>query len=385
MFKAAVGHSEDVIVSVAMDDIFEQLRNALQGAAPQAGILFCSLDFDHRAIISRIRSEYPEIELIGCTTDGEMSSQAGFSEDSVTLMVFASDRVEFRAGAGRNMSIDGLAAGREAAQSAADRLRSPRDPRFAVILSDPLNAGVSDVSNGIGEVLGDRFPLIGGASAAHSKKRTTYQFINDEILTDGTVMLLFSGPVLYSFGILGGHSAIGGKERITASSKNVLYTIDNKPALDYLHRYIGTSYDLFMNYCLAIFEEGRDSFYVRSAPFCDPVTGTVTLNGVVTEGAYIQIGTADKDTCALSCEKSVRKALESYPGAKPAAALHISCAGRKRMLGTQAFQEAEISKALLQSIPSCGYYAYGEFAPLETGGKSLFHGTTFVTVLIGEE
>ncbi|NLA86862.1 MAG: hypothetical protein GX847_06165, partial [Clostridiales bacterium] len=261
---------------------------------------------------------------------------------------------------------------------------SKDEGKFAVILSDPLNAGVSDVSKGIGEVLGESFPLIGAASSAHSKRRTTYQFSNDQILTDSVVLLLFSGPVLFSFGIRGGHSAIGGREKITSSEKNVIYTINDKPALEYFHRYVGDDYDLFMNYCLAIYEEGAETFYVRSAPFCDPETGSVSLNGVVSEGAYIQIGTADKNECARSCQKSIETAIGSYPGAKPAAALFFSCAGRKKMLGTQTSQEYQLAKTSLNRIPFCGFYAYGELCPLEKNKKTLFHGTTFVTLLIGE-
>jgi hypothetical protein len=385
MFKAAVGHSEDVIARSAVDEIIEQIRAALGEDVPQAGILFCSVDFDHSAIILEIRKAFPGIELIGCTTDGEFSSGLGFTEDSVVFMAFASDTVEIHAGAGRELSKSGLDAGREAANTVLSGLqRDKADNKFAVILSDPLNAGVSEVSQGIGEVLGETFPLVGGASSAHSKRRTTYQFCNDEILTDSVVLLLFSGPVLFSFGIQGGHSAIGGKERITSSNKNVLYTIDDKPALEYFTRYAGGNYDLFMNYCLAIFEEGAETFYVRSAPFCDPEAGTITLNGVVSEGAFIQIGTADKSECASSCASSIRMAREAYPGTKPAAVLHFSCAGRKKMLGTQTAQEYEIARENWDDIPFCGFYAYGELSPLRKGKKSMFHGTTFVSLLIGE-
>jgi hypothetical protein len=386
MFKAAVGHSEDTVIKDAVKEIKRQICVSLGDIAPKAGILYCCVDFDHTAVISEIRSAFPGIELIGCTTDGEFSSAQSFTEDSIVLMVFASDKIEIRAGAGKDLSKSGLDAGRDAAAAVLSGLQQNKnESKFAVILSDPLNAGVSEVSKGIGELLGETFPLIGAASSAHSKQRTTYQFCNDEILTDSVVLLLFSGPVCFSFGIQGGHSAIGGKEKITSSKKNILYTIEDKPALDYFRRYAGGNNDLFMNYCLAIFEDGAETFYVRSAPFCDPEAGTITLNGVVSEGAYIQIGTADKNVCASSCQKSIDVAADSYPGIKPAAVLHFSCAGRKRMLGTQTEQECRIAKEKWGDIPFSGFYAYGELCPLSKGRKTLFHGTTFVTLLIGEQ
>ena len=63
---------------------------------------------------------------------------------------------------------------------------------------------------------------------------------------------------------------------MTKARQNVLYRIGDKSAFEYFSYYIGDKYNLFMNYCLAVYEEGREGFYVRSAPFSDPEQGTVT-------------------------------------------------------------------------------------------------------------
>ncbi|HWQ61757.1 MAG TPA: FIST N-terminal domain-containing protein, partial [Negativicutes bacterium] len=332
---------------------------------------------------SDIRAAYPAIQLVGCTTDGELSSAEGFTEDSLTLMVIASDTVEIRAGFAREAARRGEEAGREAAMSArSGLLRQTGEERFAIILADPLNAGISDIDKGIRETLGHSFPVIGGASSAHSKQRRTFQFCNGLVLTDAVVLLLFAGPVVFSCGIKGGHSPLGPMELVTMAKNNVLYRIDDKPAVEYFKRYVG-NYDLFLNYCLAVYEKGRDSFYVRSAPSSDPRTGTVTLNGRVPEGSMVQIGTADKKTVLQSCNESILRALESYPGQQPAAALFFSCAGRKMIMGTQIVQEVQAVRQHLPSLPFIGFYCYGEFGPLEIGDPYMFHGTTFVTLLLG--
>ena len=384
MLKVAMGHSEDVIIEEAVSEILDQIHASLGDIIPQAGILFCTLDCDHSYILSSIRSKFPTIELIGCTTDGEMSSVLGFTEDSISLMVFASDSIEIRAGVGKGATLRGKQVGVDAASNAQMALKKcMNEERFAIMLTDPLNAGVSDIDKGIEEVLGQNFPLIGAATAAHSKQRTTYQFCNDDVITDGVVLLLFAGPIVFSCGIQGGHAPMGGKEEVTSANKNVLYRIGERSALEYFKHYIGEPYSLFMNYCLAVYEKDRESFYVRSAPFSDPETGSVTLNGIVPEGAYVQIGTADKNTCIESCTQSLRIALESYPGSKPSAAILFSCAGRKVMLGTQVIKEFQTVKEYLGDIPFLGFYSYGEIGPLTKGSKSLFHGTTFITLLIG--
>ncbi|HEX9062400.1 MAG TPA: FIST N-terminal domain-containing protein [Clostridia bacterium] len=386
MLRTAVGHSEDVIVEEAMKEIFSQIHAVLGDVVPRAGILFCTLGCDHRYILSSIQTEFPDIELIGCTTDGEISSINSFTEDSIILMVFASDTIEIHAGMGKGAGQHGKEAGTDAALSARAGLKNFHDDeRFAIVLADPLNAGVSGVDSGIEEILGQNFPLIGAASAAHSKKMTTFQFYNDEVLTDSVVLLLFAGPVVFSCGIKGGHVPLGGKEVVTSVNKNVLYRIGDKSALEYFQHYIGNSYNLFMNYCLAVFEKGREGFYVRSAPACDPDTGSVTLNGIVHEGSQVQIGTVDRDSCIDSCTESVRIALDGYPCKNPSAVLIFSCAARKIMLGTQVVKESQRVKEYIGDIPYCGFYAYGEVGPLSKGSKSLFHGTSFITLLIGSD
>jgi hypothetical protein len=384
MFKVAIGQSEKVIAEDAIKEILNQVTENFGAVVPQAGILLCPLDKDYAHLLFLVSLAFPNIEIIGCTTDGEISSIKGFSEDSIIFMAFFSDIAEIHAGVGKDSSLYGMKVGIEAASSAVSKLTQYKgEERFAIVLTDPLNAGVSDIDKGIEEVLGQNFPLIGAASSAYSKKKTTYQFYNNEVLTDSLVILLFAGNVTFSCGIQGGHSPMSGKEEVTLVSKNVLYRIGDQPALDYFRRYIGDSYGLFMNYCLAVFEKGRNSFYVRSAPFIDEEKGSVTLNGVVPEGALVQIGTADKNTCVQSCENSLRMALDNYPGANPAAALVFSCAGRKMMMGTQVVREAELVQKYINGIPFCGFYAYGEIGPLEKGQKSLFHGTTFITLLLG--
>lgn len=382
MFKVIVGHSEDVLTAEAARETVAQIRASLAGAQPRAGILLCSVDYDHALMLSIIREAFPAMELIGCTTDGELSSALGFTEDSLTLMVFVADTVEIRAGCGRMAASRGYEAGREAATTAQGRILLPGEERFAIILADPLNAGISGIDNGVRGVLGDLFPVFGGASAAHSKQRQTFQFFGGEVLSDSVVLLLFAGPLVFAGGLKGAFSPLGPRETVTRVRDNVLIEIGGRPAVEYFRRYTG-NFDLFMNYCLAVYENNRDSFYVRSAPFTDPEKGTVTLNGRVPQGAMVQIGSADKKNLLLSCTDSVRTALAAYPGRQPAAALFFSCAGRKIVMGTKIVQEVHAIRRCLPGIPFVGFYCYGEFGPLERGDPYMFHGATFVTLLLG--
>jgi hypothetical protein len=80
MLKLAVGHSNDPDSQFAVAEVVEQIRTALGGSSPKAGLLFAAIDFDHPLVLDQIVAAFPEIELIGGTTDGEMSSVLGFEQ-----------------------------------------------------------------------------------------------------------------------------------------------------------------------------------------------------------------------------------------------------------------------------------------------------------------
>lgn len=384
MLNVIIGQSEDTLELEAAKDVLGQIKKQMPDQQPSAGILFCSIDYNHELILRCIKDDFPDMDLIGCTTDGEIASISGFTDDSVVLVAFASDTVEFASGIGHGVSTDGVAAGRHAASQCVAKLRNHvGNPSFAIILTDPISAGISGVDTGIKSVLGEHFPVIGGVSAAHSKQRKTHQLFQDNLETDSVVLMLFAGDVHFSIGIKGGHSPLGTREQVSHVENNAIYRIGDRRAYDYFRHYIG-DYDLFMNYCLAVFQKKSDEFYVLSAPKSDPEQGIIYLNGPIENDAEVQIGTADKNAIASSCLESITSALDGFKGRRARLALFFSCAGRKMIMGTKIVEEAECARRLLPDIPYAGFYCYGEFAPLAENSPFHFHGTTFVTLLIGD-
>src|SRR5262245_52468196 len=106
MFFSVVGHSDDIDSDGALEELIDQCTAALGDRSPQAGMMFAGHEMDHAVLLGGVCDAWPGIELIGCTTDGELSSQLGFRQDSVVLVLFGSDRIEFTAGLGNNLSAD---------------------------------------------------------------------------------------------------------------------------------------------------------------------------------------------------------------------------------------------------------------------------------------
>ena len=382
MLKFAVGHSNDPDSEAAISEVLEQIRQDLNGASPNAGILFAAIDFDHQLVLQRIVEAFPEIQLIGGTTDGELSSVLGFEQDSMALMVFCSDDVAIGAGIGCGVSGDAIAA----AQSAVAQAKAAHQDeiRFCISLPESLTIGGVLILDSLKQALGDQIPVFGGLTADQWRSKQTYQFFQTEVHTDAVPILLFSGPILFSHGIASGWKPIGKPGRVTKAKKNVVYEIDDRPALAFYHRYLG-ALPPSSEYPLALFDADSDRHFMRApSGIYDQSLGSIHFFGDVPLHSVVQITETTRDDIISASKLSTLQALEHYPGQNPAAALFFSCASRRQILGSRTGEEYEqVRDCLKQALPSCGFYTNGEIAPLQQKGMPYFHNETFITLLLG--
>ncbi|MDY7012510.1 MAG: FIST N-terminal domain-containing protein [Cyanobacteriota bacterium] len=384
MLKAVVGHSNDPDSREAIAEVLKQCHQSLAGKVPQAGILLAAIDFDHPLILQQICQTYPDIELIGGTTDGEISSILGFEQDSLVLILFCSDAIAFRAGMGRNISQDTNAAIQNAVDLATRDSRRDR-VKLCIALPESLTTSAVPILNNLQHILGKQVPIFGGLTADGWQFKQTYQFCGTEVCSDAFPLLLLSGPVLFSHGVASGWNPIGKKGQVTKVHQNNVYEIDHKPALEFYHRYLGQR-SPSSEYPLAVFDPEEKYYYMRApSGSYDLASGSVTFFGDIPEQAIVQITEATRDSILSASQTSMMQAVQNYPGQTPAAALFFSCASRRQLLGSRTKDEYQLTQnCLTQALPSCGFYTNGEIAPLEQQGVSYFHNETFITLLLGE-
>jgi hypothetical protein len=75
------------------------------GGTPEVLIVFGSTRFDHRQLLSGIKSVTGDVPMVGGTTAGEIST-SGFTTQSVVVMALSSDALDFVTGIGEDMSQD---------------------------------------------------------------------------------------------------------------------------------------------------------------------------------------------------------------------------------------------------------------------------------------
>ena len=387
MFRMAVGHSDDIDLDVALATVFEQCEAALAGAKPKAGLLMAAWEADHRSIVDAVRARYPGIELAGSTTAGEMSSVLGFQQDSIALTLFASDTVEITAGLGLGLGSDVRAATRAAVDQA--RAKATLDPSLCIAMPAIGLGEAGEILGGLREALGKDVPILGGGAAHEDPSQNpelgvSRQVVDDTLAEGAIAILLFSGPLEFSFGVQTGWRGVGQRSTVTRSSQSGVLEIGGRPAVEFFDRYLGRG-DPPIGNPLAVFETETPDFYLRTPTTFDRDSGMVGFLGFIPEGATVQITVAATDEIVDGARASIADALASFPGGRtPDGALLYSCVTRRFLLGTRAGREIEqVREELGPDVPVAGFYCVGEIAPMPLADGSQFHNATMVAVLLG--
>jgi len=384
MLTVAIGHSSDVDTIDAIEEVLIQSKKSLNSLSAQSGILFCSIDQDFQSVLDRINQTYPGIELIGCTTDGEFSSVLGFAEDSILLILFHSDDCKLKAGVGRNVSDDPVAIVEEAVKSTISQLK--QEPKLCIVTPESLTTSADAILHGLRKQLGTNFPILGGTAGDQLRVCQTFQFYNNEVLSNSAPFLLFSGPISLSFGVESGWKPVGKKGKVTRVVNNILYEIDDIPATDYYQHYLNIELsEVVPEYPLAVYADNEEGYYLRNPVYFNKEDGSISFMGDIPPDATVQITHVERDGIIKATEESATKAIKNFKGSTPKLAICFSCAGRKLVLGTRTHEECQTFEKNNTNLKVAGFYSYGEIAPLEPNTLSRFHNETFITLLLGDE
>jgi hypothetical protein len=387
MFRMTVGHSDDIELDSALATVFAQCDAALAGAEPRAGLLMAAWEADHRSIVDAVRARYPGIELAGSTTAGEMSSVLGFQQDSIALTLFASDSVEITAGLGLGLGSDARAATQAAVHQARDK--ATLEPSLCIAMPAIGLGQAGEILDGLRAALGPNVPILGGGAAHEDPSRNPAEGVSrqvvDDTLAEGAIaILLFSGPLDFSYGVQTGWRGVGQRATVTRVAPEGVLEIGGRPAVEFYDRYLGVGQPSIGN-PLAVFETEMPDFYLRTPTWFDRDSGLVAFLGIIPEGATVQITVAATDEIVDGARASIANALASFPGGRtPDGALLYSCVTRRFLLGTRAGREIEeVRQELGGDVPIAGFYCVGEIAPMPLADGSQFHNATMVAVLLG--
>lgn len=353
---------------------------------PSIIITFISPIFDQEAVIKGIHSVIRDTPLVGCSSAGSISIH-GSHKDSVAVFIISSNSIEFSCGIGYDISKNSRLAGSKAAKQAYSHAHNIK--QAYIMLSDSLAGNNTDTLRGSQEILGTRFPIIGGGAA--------YQYINNEIFTDSTAGVLVSGDIRLGIGKSIGWQPIGKPHKVTKAKLNIIKEIDKKIAVELYEEYFEKSFEeiknegiakLGINYPIGMRLANKDRDYLTRVPLGIEENGSLMLNADIREGEDISLMIGDKDLILESARKASLEALNDIKNAKIKFALVFSDIARLLLLRKDADKEIGIVKEVIgRNIPILGCYTSGEYAPFDTAelkGQCHFNNHSISVILFSE-
>lgn len=312
-------------------------------------------DIDH--IVDHLREHTGIPHWVGCVGMGLCSSgYETYDEAALSALITPYDTEDFRV-------IPGLGEGLGEWLDATRGWRERTLASVAVVHGDPASADLPQLLIDLCDGLQGGF-LVGGIASAHDQA----VHIADRAASGGLSGVLFSGRVAISTGLSQGCSLIGHKHQVTRCQRNIIETIDDRPALDVFKDEIGEvlARDLrrvggYIFAALPIAGSDTGDYLVRNLVGIDPERGLVAIGDMVEPGTEIQFARRDAQTARDDLRQMVEGLLKRLPG-PPRGALYHSCLGRGRNQFGDDSEELKMIGELLGEVPLAGFYANGEIS-----------------------
>ena len=389
--SAGVGISHHRNARVAGREAVTQALRAAKLDKPDFVFMFASVAYPQELLLAAVREAAGGAPLLGCSGEGVIAMmEADESNFSVAVMVVASDALRFRHGLETGVKGDPARVGNAVGASVANDLED--DARAVLVLADGLSFNFDPFVAGLRAEMPRRVPLFGATSADNWELKRTYQYRDDDVVSDGVVWAVLSGPVEVLWSVNHGCVPLGGERKVTRSTGNVIYEIDGKPVLEVLREYlvgdeIVNWQKAIVNLCLGfrapVGMEDYDEYLIRFMPAKDDAAGSVTIPTEVREGCSIWMTRRDHEKIAAGLDRMGDQIQRELGGRVPVLVLQFDCAGRGKAVFRDQ-QKAELLQRLQQkvgpTVPWLGLYSYGEIGPV--GDEDCFHNYTAVVMAL---
>ena len=324
-------------------------------------IFFCSSRYDLDELAGEINRLSDGVEVIGCTTAGEIGpsgycdfsvSGASFPADSFTLVCGLFDRLQqFDFTRGQTF-VNGLLQQLEAAAPSSEASNS-----FAFLLIDGLSVREEPVVRTFQNALGN-IQLVGGSAGDDSRFVRTWVFFDGVFHPDSAVLLLASTP--HPFKVFKTQHFISDNERLVVTEadpeRRIVKEINGLPAAEEYARVIGSpvaelSSLRFANSPVVVVIDGTD--YVRAIQKAND-DGSLTFFCAIDEGLVLRVAHGED---LLDNLKQSFAALRAEIGA-PQAVLACDCILRNLEI-THDGLKASVGE-VFREHHAVGFSTYGE-------------------------
>ena len=330
-----------------------------------------------------IRSKYPTAEIMMNSTSGEIIDTQ-VNDETISLTAIRFDKTKIQS---NSILIKDCLNSREAGNKIAEKFEKQNLSNILIISDGQLVNG-SDLVIGLQEKLGNNVVITGGLAGDGSRFQKTLVGLNEQPAEGKIVAVGFYGNHLkVSHGSMGGWDPFGPERLVTKSKDNVLYEIDNKPALEIYKKYLGEYSDELpgsaLLFPLSIKNQDNNQSIVRTILSINEDEQSLTFAGNIPQGSLAQLMKANFDRLIEGASNAATTTLDKLNN--PDLAILISCVGRKLVLNQRIEEEVEVIKDIFgKDTAITGFYSYGEISPVKGFSNCELHNQTMTITTMSE-
>jgi hypothetical protein len=357
----------------------------LAGLRPHFAIVFGPRDLvADPAVLSKLKAAYPEAHLLIGSSSGDISD-ISLSDRRVAVTAVALERSSIRCG---RVAIGARADSREAGRKLARQLFGP-DLAHVFILADGCVVNGTQLALGLNEILPATTTVTGGLAGDGTSFEQTSVGLDEAPASNRIAAIgLYGRHLEVGYGSSGGWVPFGPERRVTRANDNVLHELDGQSALTLYRKYLGEAAAGLpasaLRFPLWIQPEDGGVSVVRTPHRIDDENGSIEFAGDIPERARVRFLRASYDELIDGAGRAAEQATKEM--ADPELTICVSCVARRIVLGQRTEEELERVREIVgERTALCGFYSYGELAPINGDPSCRFHNQTMTITTLREE
>ncbi|MEE9364188.1 MAG: FIST N-terminal domain-containing protein [Cellulophaga sp.] len=336
-------------------------------------------------IYKEIRTMFPGGNIVFGSTSGEILAN-NVIENSITITAIEFSKSHYKV---CSQNISNYNNNIEELGEAITNKLLGKDLKHIFIMSEGSTINGSTLIKGLEHNIPVGVSITGGLSGDDARFERTLVSYNTNPKEGEVVAIGFYGASLeITYANFGGWTGFGPERIITKSTGNILYELDNKPALDLYKTYLGDKADELPHaalfYPLKLTLKGTNESLVRTILNVNDKENTMTLAGDVPEGALVQLMMSTVDDIAEGASIAASYAMRGRKK-EPELSILISCIGRKLVMDQRVEEEVEeVIEIIGEKTKVTGFYSYGEMSPFAGEDNCVLQNQTMTLTLISE-
>lgn len=351
------------------------------GFSPTLAIVFCSITQHRNEVVDYFNAA--GVDVFGSTTAGEIMDSEVMEKSTVVMLLNinkAHYKIFYEASPETYTAANNLGLFAK---------RSFANPSV-VVISSGLTIDAEEIINGF-SAADKNIPLFGGLAGDDLTMKGSYIFTNNQETSTGLIGLVLDGDKINVKGLAtSGWDNIGIEKTITKSVGNIVYTIDDEPAVDVFVKFFQFTKSVddtaeiiaqnFAQYPLQLKKENGNTV-LRAPLMVDIESRALIFAGGIPQGSKVKFSVQPGFDLIEKTTERVRALKSGMPEAD--AIIMFSCKARHMALGPMTGDEAGMIRSIWNK-PLIGFFTYGEIGTAKDSVCD-FHNETCSMVILEEK